>query len=140
MNKIVVRYRDGKMLKGSTQNFIPGEASFHLMVADAGGKQRSVEVALSQLKAIFFVAEFGGKPEYEEIKAFDPSHPLQGRKVCITFTDGEVMVGTTMDYDPGSLGFFLFPADPKSNNKRIYVINASVRELKTAGSPALQRA
>ena len=43
--------------------------------------------------------------------------------------DGEILVGATVNYDPAGIGFFIIPADPQSNNKRIFVVNASVRDV-----------
>ena len=38
--------------------------------------------------------------------------------------DGEVLVGSTLGYDPKRQGFFIFPADPKSNNVRVYIVSS----------------
>jgi len=40
--------------------------------------------------------------------------------------DGERLIGYTLGYDPRRPGFFLFPADPRSNNLRIIVVSAAV--------------
>jgi hypothetical protein len=50
----------------------------------------------------------------------------QGRKIKVKFLDGEEMAGFTMGYSAEKPGFFLIPADPKSNNSRVYVINSAV--------------
>ena len=47
------------------------------------------------LKAVFFVKDFIGKPEYQARQVFDQGRPPNGRKVKVVFTDGEVLVGTT---------------------------------------------
>jgi len=39
--------------------------------------------------------------------------------------------GTTEDYNPKKTGFFMFTADADSNNSRIFIVNASVRQVKT---------
>jgi len=133
LNKLIARYTDGKMLKGSTQNFDINAAYFHLLPdqaanADNGAAGKTVEVLVGQLKAIFFVADFAGCPTYEELKQFCPESP-QGRRVKVVFNDGEVMLGATLNLDSTAHGFFLFPADPRSNNKRVYVINKSVKSI-----------
>jgi len=48
-------------------------------------------------------------------KYIEGEHP-QGKQVEVTFADGEIMVGSTLGYDPNRPGFFVFPADPNCNN------------------------
>ena len=134
-NKIAAHYNDGKMAKGSTQNFDANTRYFHLTLDPAIGAQddvarKTVEIVMRDLKAIFFVNEFAGKPDYEEKKDFSGSATTLGRRIQVTFNDGEVFVGTTMNYDPGGIGFFAIPADPESNNKRVFIINSSVKDMK----------
>jgi len=52
-----------------------------------------------------------------------------GRKVKITFSDGEVMYGIIHGYTPHMKGFFIFPADKESNNKRVFVIRESTTAI-----------
>ena len=56
------------------------------------------------------------------------------KKTCpvreLKFLDGEEMSGFTMGYSAEKQGFFLNPADPDSNNTRVYVLNAAVAEVK----------
>ena len=89
-----------------------------------------MEVRVADLKALFFVKDFGGDPTHHDLKAFDPARPQAGRKIVVTFTDGEVMVGTTQGYDPARPGFFVVPADPGSNNDRCFVVTAAVKQVK----------
>jgi hypothetical protein len=50
--------------------------------------------------------------------------------VEVTFIDGEVLVGSTLGYDPKQQGFFIFPADPKSNNIRVYVVSSAAEKVR----------
>jgi hypothetical protein len=50
--------------------------------------------------------------------------------VEVTFADGEILVGSTMGYDPNRQGFFLFPVDPKSNNMRVYAVCSAVKQVR----------
>jgi hypothetical protein len=50
--------------------------------------------------------------------------------VEVTFKDGEVLVGATLGYDPKRQGFFIFPADPKGNNVRVYVVSSFVEKVR----------
>jgi hypothetical protein len=82
------------------------------------------------LKAVFFVRDFAGNPMHEERKEYKEGEKPQGRKVEVMFKDGEVLVGTTLGYDPSRPGFFIFPADPKSNNVRVFVVSTAVKKVR----------
>jgi len=127
-NRIVVRYRDRRLLKGSTTDFVPTKDVFHLSSADSAAAE-PVEVRLSELKAVFFVKELNGNPGYQERKEFDPARPPVGRKIGVVFNDGELLVGTTEDYQPGCSAFFVTPADPRSNNERCFVVSNAVKDV-----------
>ena len=53
----------------------------------------------------------------------------QGRKIRVTFEDGEVLAGFCMGYSPDRLGFFVVPADTSGNNNRVFVVNAGVKDV-----------
>jgi len=128
--KIVVRYADGRTVKGHTQDFAPNKPQFHLFPATAGPLGEAATVFVKELKAVFFVKDFEGNPQYHEQKQFAEGGRPAGRKVEVTFADGEVLVGSTMGYDPQRPGFFLFPADPETNNLRVFVISAAASKVR----------
>lgn len=127
--KIVVRYADGRVLKGYSRDFYPNKPHFHLFPADAGLSDKAVEVRISDLKAVFFVRDFAGDPSYNERKEFAEGERPPGRKVQVTFKDGEVLVGSTLGYDPHRPGFFFIPADPKSNNRKVFAVTTAVTNV-----------
>ena len=130
--KIVVRYVDGRVSKGCTHDFFPNKDRFHLFPPTGSAKQ-CVEISLKDLKAVFLVRNFVGNPGYGERKKYvDGENPF-GRKLEVTFQDGEVMVGSTLGYDRNRPGFFLLPADPKSNNVRIFVVASAVKQVRQLG-------
>jgi len=128
MNKVVVRYQDGRVLKGEIDDFLPNKDTFHLAVLDSPGA-KPLPVQVSELKALFFVKDFAGDPQHVERNEFDPARPVSGRKLKVVFKDGEVLVGTTQGYQPGRPGFFLIPADPASNILRCFVVMAATKEV-----------
>jgi hypothetical protein len=136
--RVVVRAADGKVLKGTTQDFFPNRASFHLIPADGGPVQ---EIRTRQLKAVFFVKDFAGDPGRKDLPGFiaGPGETSQGKKIAVRFKDGELMCGYSLSYLPDREGFFLFPADPGSNNLRVYVVTVACAEIK-AGPAADQLA
>ena len=126
--KIVARYTDGRIVTGTTLDFSPDRSFFHL--SPIRGKCKPPEqVHLADLKALFFVKSFEGRPEYHEQQQFTDQSP-PGRKLRVTFKDGEMLQGTTCEYSPRAPGFFLFPADPRSNNHKIFIVNDAVRQTR----------
>lgn len=124
-NRIVARFVDGRLLKGTTQDFAPAKDAFHVIGSEGGA--RPVKVTVADLKAVFFVRSLVGNAAYDEVKAF--GGPVPGRKVQVTFKDGEILVGSTQGYQPDRPGFFMIPADPASNNERIYVVARAVQKV-----------
>jgi hypothetical protein len=130
VNRIVARYRDGRVRKGYTENFFPNKPKFHLRPQSASGSGDSEEVHLNDLKAVFFVRDFVGDRVYKERKTLPEGEKARGRILEVTFTDGELLVGTTMGYDSKRPGFFIFPVDSKSNNMKIFVVSAAVKNAR----------
>ncbi len=124
-NKVVVRYLDGRVLKGFTSNFMPNKESFHLTPSEEKFGAQVKTVNVGDCKAVFFVKDFVGKSDYQDKKEFPARATAGARKIKVVFKDQEVLIGTTQGYQPGRLGFFLFPADPESNIERCYVVAAS---------------
>jgi hypothetical protein len=128
-NKIVARYKDGRLMKGVTGDFMPNRDIFHLVPMDAPPGVKPIDIPVRDLKAVFFVKDYVGNSQYQEKKVFEPTKPVPGRKIKVVFTDSEVILGTTQGYQPGRPGFFIIPADPQSNNERLYVVTAATQEV-----------
>ncbi len=127
--KVVVRYSDGRVMKGSAQDFFPNRDRFHLFPVDKSSGE-AIEVFMKGLKAIFVVRDFIGEPLYDERKRYIGGEKPSGQKVEVTFIDGEVLVGSTLGYDMRWQGFFVFPADPQSNNIRVFVVSSAVKKVR----------
>jgi hypothetical protein len=128
-NKIVVRYEDGKILKGQTSDFLPAKSTFHISLMDAPPGKSPVEVQVSGVKAIFFVKDFAGMRDHKDAQDFSSGKSVVGRKLKVVFKDGETLVGTTQGYDPKRPGFFVVPADTDSNNDRCFVVSSAVQNV-----------
>jgi len=126
--KIVVRYAEGQMLKGYTQDFSATRSQFSLWPSINAAAHARVIVPLARLKGVFFVRDFAGNPGY--VERTDTTGPQHGRRIEVTLADDEVIVGRTLSYRPEGHGFFVFPADPLANNIRIFVVAASVRQVR----------
>ena len=129
--KVVMRYADGRLVKGYADGSALEGALFHIRPLDPAFSGRRLKVSLRELKAVFFVRDFRGNPAYREKKHFSVHQHPAGRKVEVTFVDdGEILVGSTPGHEPGSAGFFVTPADPNSNNERVFVIATSISRFR----------
>jgi len=128
LNKVVVAFLDGHRSRGCVYDFSRLKDVFRLVGEGDSPQQKGVEIGLKDLKALFFVKDFRGDSRYKESKKVGDGKP--GRKVEVTFFDGEKIVGTTQAYNPTHKGFFVYPADAKSNSLRIFVVNWNVRDVK----------
>lgn len=125
--KVVARFVDGRTLKGTTHDFSADKDHFHL-VPEGGDRTRAVAVPIQALKAVFFVRSFKGN----KYRVDDTSFRLagdRGRPVRIRFKDREEIAALAPGSTVGRAGFFVVPADPRSNNQRIFVVHASVAEV-----------
>jgi hypothetical protein len=130
-NKVVVHFRDGRVLKGYTYDFNPNKEVFHVTKTQNGTEV--VEISTSQMKALFFVKSFEGNrrhpgPDEFSMEGYKNS---PGIKVKVTFLDEEVMYGSTHGYAPNRKGFFISPANKDLNNKRVFVVKESTAAVET---------
>jgi hypothetical protein len=129
LNKIVVRYQDGRILKGFTGDFLPTKPAFHLTVNDAPRDAKPIQVQIAEVKAVFFVKDFVGNAQRDRAEGFQAGKSVVGRKIRVVFQDGETLVGTTQGYDASRPGFFVIPADAGSNNDRCFVVTRATTEV-----------
>ena len=128
---VVAHFKDGRVRKGYTSNFSFFRERFDLMEVDpeTGEELGSVDVAVEDLKALFFVKDFRGDASFRP----DPAAERHGfgDRVEVTFHDRETLVGYTPRYREENRGFLLYPADPRTNNQLVAVIRSSVTRVKT---------
>jgi hypothetical protein len=126
MNKVVAHFRNGALLKGYTNDFIPTKDRFHIM--DALGDQPR-EVNLHDLKGLYFVKDLEGDLGHAKSNLFSSQDLTPGRRLRVEFKDGEVMNGITQGYTPDRLGFFIVPADRSSNTERAFIITSATERV-----------
>jgi hypothetical protein len=130
--KVVVHFRDGKIVKGYCYDFTPNKDIFH--VSPVKDETQTVEVSTSVVKAVFFVKTFEGNKGHENHEEFSMQNfkfDEVSLKVRVDFLDGEVMYGMTHGYAPNRKGFFVFPADKETNNQRVFVVRETTASVKT---------
>ena len=128
VNKIVVHYKNGSVIKGTTHDFVPEKPKFHFTHQD----NRIEEIDTETAKAIFFVKNFEGNKDRQEKKDFSGINPssIRGLKIKVTFMDNETIIGSTMGYNKQRKGFFILPIDPECNNIRVYVVASALKDVK----------
>jgi hypothetical protein len=87
-------------------------------------------VDLKKVKGAFYVKSF----EETGVKAQAGRQTYtfsSGQKVRVTFKDGETMEGFVNDVTrlPQATGFYVVPADPVTNNIRVWVNREAVRSV-----------
>ena len=121
--KIVARFKDGSILKGTARDFVPDERILNVKVINGGIEK----IDITELKAIFFVKDLKGdeshKKQYKDVQLWG------GQKVKVEFTDGEVIIGYSSNLSTGKYGFFITHADNKGNNEKIFVVTAATQNV-----------
>ena len=124
--RVVARFRGGQVVRGYTNDFHPTKTHLHLTPEDKPGEMMFMD--LSQLKAVFFVRDFEG--DSSRVDRHEFGNAAHGRRVEVTFEDGEVLRGTTLAYRGEGAGFFVQPADTGSNNMRVFVSPGATLHVK----------
>lgn len=128
--KIVVHYINGTLIKGHARFFYHHQ--MHLLMETMEGEERLIP--FSAVKAVFFVKSFTGNRKRSESKEFGPGSASFGEAIRVTFLDGEILLGRSLNYRPEDRGFFLKPADPASNNEMVFVPQSALKDV-AVGSP-----
>jgi hypothetical protein len=122
--RVAVRYLDGRVLRGHTRRFLPTRGHIQVWPSPEAPQSTVVNVMLRHLKAVFFAHDSAAVPVN-----VDPTPTAHGRAIVVTFTDGDIMTGTTLNYTTDGAGFFLSPPTPHGNSVRIFVVTEAVRQV-----------
>jgi len=130
--KVVVKYKDGEIIKGWVEDFRPDRDFFILFPLIEYSEEERLEIKFSSLKAVFFIKEFTGNKDYKKVRTFDIDTKVipSQRKLIAIFKDGENLYGTSHSRGRYKIGFFVYPIDPKDNNERIFVIHSAVESIR----------
>lgn len=123
--RLVVHFLDGRLLKGFNADFAAQKNEVHVWMVPNGPEAARITVPLARLKALFFVQEFESCLEHRP--AVETSAE-QGRRVTVTFLDGEVLEGNTPAYSPKASGFFVTPLEG-TENLRVFVPSGALRHV-----------
>ena len=115
LHRVVLHTVAGQVMRGLLQDPDLLAAAVALSPQPSGPPE---PVPAERLRAIFFMLSPGEK-------APDP----EGLKVRVTFRDGRQVAGFSRDYDPEAPGFFMVPAESRTNTARIWVYRSAVRQV-----------
>jgi hypothetical protein len=130
MNKVVARYANGTVVKGTSMNVDPTKPVIHVRTSDGP----TSEVALADLKALFFVKSLEGNAAHDEAMSAAPADPRArgSHLIEMRFHDGERLVAFANRFPPVGAFFFVVPVDSGSNNIRILVNRAQLVSVEKA--------
>ena len=101
-------------------------------------------VPYEEIKTVCFVKDFDAAEQEPARKIFNTRPKTDGLWVRMTFRDDEVMEGILANnlLQIDAHGFTVVPPDPYSNNQRIFLPKAALKELQVlgvVGSPLKRR-
>ncbi len=126
--QIVVKYLDGRILKGTPSTWDIESDGFGLLPRDAlPGSSEEIFVPFADLKAVYFVRDFDGQLGK---KIVSPASQIRGVHMRLTFHDGEQMEGYSSEsYNPSCSRFYFFPADQTGNTISMVVERTNLKNI-----------
>jgi hypothetical protein len=115
VHRVVVHTLEGLVKRGVLTD--ADLAAPVLGLAQAQGAEPEV-LGADKVKAIFFMLAPG-----------EAAPAPEGNRVRVTFKDGRQVAGFSPDYREGGIGFFMIPADTRTNTGRIWIYRAAVKQV-----------
>lgn len=115
-HKVIVHTLEGQVKRGTIRDVDLLDDSLSLEQQTGFAPEK---LPIKRLKAIFFMLPAGSKQS-----------ATVGDKIRVTFVDGRQVAGFTQeDVKTADPGFFMVPADNRTNTARIYVFKSSVQSV-----------
>ncbi|HEY8207693.1 MAG TPA: hypothetical protein VIG99_09445 [Myxococcaceae bacterium] len=114
-HRVIIHTVEGQVKRGVIRNVDLMDQAIPLEQQAGFPPER---IPIGRVKAIFFMTQAG-------VRLPAPS----GEKIRVTFRDGRQVAGFSNDYKASDLGFFMVPADTRTNTARIYVFRSSVQAI-----------
>jgi hypothetical protein len=113
LHRVILHTTDGQVKRGSLKD--PDLGAQALALEGSSGVEA---IGLSRVKAVFFMLAPGAR-----------SPAAEGQKIRVTFRDGRQVAGFSRDHGKGGPGFFVVPADNRTNTERIYIYRHGVQAI-----------
>lgn len=118
--KVVIKFLNGGILKGDVTGFTPETG--RIKVSTKKGKEA---IDLTLLKAVFFLREGDRRSSKDELLK------VGGKRIRVSFADGEEITGYTYGLHPLGIGFYLFPMNETDSNEKIFVVKGNTIKIQT---------
>jgi hypothetical protein len=126
--RVVGKYRDGRLIRGYTNDFSPSKSYMHISPTPLA--EATQFVGLIELDALFFLRDPRATGMVDvDVVARDGVAP-HGRKVAMVLPNGDELIGSTLSYRRDGSGFFLHPLDSHSAAVRVFVTPSGVRNIR----------
>ena len=113
-HRVIVHTVEGQVKRGAIKDARLGDPQLQLHLANGGVETLPRE----RVKALFFMLAPGARA---------PS--TEGNKVRVTFKDGRQVAGFSKDHKGATSGFFVVPADNRTNTERIFIFRHAVQSI-----------
>ncbi len=124
---VVGQYRDGRVVRGYTNDFSSARAYLHVSPTPFGDETKFV--SMIHLDALFFLPSVQ-TPLADEGDASEYPASTHGRRIAMTLPDGSEMLGTTLTYSRDGSGFFVRPLDQQAGATRVFVTQSGIRNIR----------
>jgi hypothetical protein len=113
-HRVILHTVEGQVKRGAIKDAKLGDPTLVLQLANGGTEALPRE----RVKALFFMLAPGARA---------PS--TEGNKVRVTFKDGRQVAGFSRDHKGATSGFFVVPADNRTNTERIFIFRHAVQSI-----------
>lgn len=113
-HRVVVHTVAGPLKRGVLRDPDMDADRFDLVLPNGGVEA----IAVNLIKAVFFMMAPGQQAPQPE-----------GKRTTVTFEDGRQLSGFCSEVQGSAPGFFVLPADSRTNTARIYVLRAAVKDI-----------
>ncbi|PZR04429.1 MAG: hypothetical protein DI536_34290 [Archangium gephyra] len=117
-HRVILHTMEGQVKRGAIRDAQLGGPMLQLTLANGGAETLGRE----RVKALFFMLAPGSRAPATE-----------GNKVRVTFKDGRQVAGFSKDHKSSTAGFFVVPADNRTNTERIFIFRHAVQSITVEG-------
>ncbi len=113
-HRVIIHTLEGQVKRGTIRDERLGEALVHYQVLNGSDETLPRE----RVKALFFLLAPGRNAPSGE-----------GDRVRVTFNDGRQVAGFSKDHRDRTAGFFVIPADNRTNTERIFIFRHAAQTI-----------
>ncbi|MBL9038814.1 MAG: hypothetical protein JNG84_09890 [Archangium sp.] len=116
-HRVILHTVEGQVKRGSIR-----DANLSADVVVLEGPSSVENLPRTRVKALFFMLAPGAR-----------APAADGQKVRVTFKDGRQVAGFSKDQQKSPMGFFVVPADNRTNTERIFIYRHAVQNVAIEG-------